>query len=128
MRKEEKRKEGRKTSIGEEGTSKGQEQGQCCFSTSCFEGQGQSSAVPARQFVMPRAEGHDGDDSEEESPAKPMSSRPSKNVRSDDSIGFTPGAVAVFSQNLVFQRLEEIKQLENASALLADNNPAKRSI
>ena len=34
----------------------------------------------------------------------------------------------MFSQNLVFQRLEEIKQLENAYALLADNNPAKKHL
>ena len=73
----------------------------------------------------PRVEGYEGDDSDEESPAKPMSSRPS---RSDDLIGFTPGAVAVFSQNLVFQRLEEIKQLENAFAVLKENNPAKKHL
>ena len=91
-------------------------------------GKGKDSAAPARQFVTPRAEGYEGDDSEEEPPAKPMSSRPSKSARSDDLIGFTPGAVAVFSQNLVFQRLEEIKQLENAYALLAENNPAKKHL
>ena len=86
------------------------------------EGQGQ------RQCCTSRAEGYEGDDLEEEPPAKPMSSRPSKSARSDDLIGFTPGAVAVFFQNLVFQRLEEIKQLENAYALLAENNPAKKHL
>ena len=91
-------------------------------------GKDKNSAVPARQLFTPRAEGYEGDDSEEESPAKPMSSRPSKSARSDDLIGFTPGAVAVFSQNLVFQRLEEIKQLENACAVLAENNPAKKHL
>ena len=91
-------------------------------------GKDKDSAVPVRQFVTPRAEGYEGDDSEEESPAKPMSSRPSKEIRSGDVIGFTPGAVAVFSQNLVFQRFEEIKQLENAYALLAENNPAKKHL
>ena len=60
--------------------------------------------------------------------AKPMSSRPSKSARSDDLIGFTPAPVAVFSQNLVFQRLEEIKQLENAFAVLAEKNPAKKHL
>eukprot|EP00434_Breviolum_minutum_P021019 symbB.v1.2.018542.t1/scaffold1479.1/size116273/1 len=81
--------------------------------------------VPAKGKGKSR---YEGDDSKEQSPAKPMSSRPSKSVRSDDVIGFTPGAVAVFSQNFVFQRLEEIKQLENAYALLADNNPAKKHL
>ena len=96
-------------------------------------GKDKDSAVPARQFVTPRpvkepkAEGYEGDDSEE-SPAKPMSSRPSKSARPDDLIGFTPGAVAVFSQNLVFQRLEEIKQLESAFAVLKDDNPAKQHL
>ena len=96
-------------------------------------GKDKDSAVPARQFVTPRpvkepkAEGYEGDDSEE-SPAVPMSSRPSKSARSDDVIGFTPGAVAVFSQNLVFQRLEEIKQLEGALAVLKDDNPAKQHL
>ena len=46
-------------------------------------GKDKDSAVPARQFVTPkpvkepRAEGYEGDDSDEEPPAKPMSSRPS---------------------------------------------------
>ena len=81
-------------------------------------GKSKGSAVPARQFVTPQGR----------VTCKAMSSRPSKSARSGDLIGFTPGAVAVFSQNLVFQRLEEIKQLENAYALLADNNPAKKHL
>ena len=93
------------------------------------------SAVPAREFVTPRpvkepkAEGYEGDDSEE-SPAVPMSSRPSKSVRSDDVIGFTPGAVAVFSQNLVFQRLGGDSKQTGRCFLrcLKDDNPAKQHL
>ena len=57
-----------------------------------------------------------------------MSSRPSKEVKSDDVMGLTPGAVAVFSQNLILQRLEEIKQLEGTYALLLDGNPARKPL
>ena len=38
-------------------------------------GKDKDSAVPVRQFVTPSAKGYEGDDSEEESPAKPVSSR-----------------------------------------------------
>ena len=74
------------------------------LSKGASKGKGKDSAAPARQFVTPRpvkepkAEGFEGDDSEE-SPAKPMSSRPSKSARPDDLIGFTPGAVcSIFSE------------------------------
>ena len=132
-KKEKKEKEDERPPIERKVPAKGKGKGSVAsarpaLSEGTSKGKDKNSAVPARQFVTPRAEGYEGDDSEEESPAKPMSSRPSKSARSDDLIGFTPGAVAVFFQNLVFQRLEEIKQLENAFAVLAENNPAKKHL
>ena len=66
-------------------------------------GKDKGSAAPARQFVTPRAEGYEGDDSKTQSPAKAMSSRPSKSVRSDDVIGFTPGQLQC-SPRILFSR------------------------
>ena len=137
-KKEKKEKEDERPPIERRVPAKGKGKGSVAsarpaLSKGTSKGEGKDSAVPARQFVTPkpvkepRAEGYEGDDSEE-SPAKPMSSRPSKSARPDDLIGFTPGAVAVFSQNLVFQRLEEIKQLENAFAVLKEDNPAKKHL
>ena len=122
-KKEKKEKEDERPPIERRVPAKGKGKGSVvsarpALSKGTSKGKDKDSVVPARQFVTPRpvkeprAEGYEGDDSDEESPAKPMSSRPSKSARSDDLIGFTPGAVAVFSQNLVFQRLEEIKQLD----------------
>ena len=138
-KKEKKEKEDERPPIERRVPAKGKGKGSVAsarpaLSKGTSKGKDKDSAVPARQFVTPkpvkepRAEGYEGDDSDEESPAKPMSSRPSKSARSDDLIGFTPAPVAVFSQNLVFQRLEEIKQLENAFAVLAENNPAKKHL
>ena len=137
-KKEKKEKEDERPPIERRVPAKGKGKGSVvsarpALSKGTSKGKDKDSAVPARQFVTPRpvkeprAEGYEGDDSEE-SPAKPMSSRPSKSARSDDLIGFTSGPVAVFSQNLVFQRLEEIKQLENAFAVLAEDNPAKKHL
>ena len=90
-------------------------------------GKGKGSVVSTRPAAVAKGiGGEEGDDSEDESPSKPSSSRPSKEVKSDDVMGFTPGAVAAFSQNLILQRLEEIKQLEDEHVLLLDGNPAKQ--
>ena len=92
-----------------------------------LKGKGRGSVVPTRPFLVAKGmRKEEDDDSEDESPAKPMSSRPSKEIKSDDVMGLTPGAVAVFSQNLILQRLEEIKQLEGTYALLLDDDPAKK--
>ena len=69
--------------------AKGKGKGSAASARPASKGKGKDSTVPARQFVTPRAKGYEGDDSEEEPPAKPLSSRPSKSVRSDDLIGLT---------------------------------------
>ena len=99
------------------------------LSKGTLKGKGKGSVAPTRPFLVAKGtRKEEDDDSEEESPAKPMSSRPSKEVKPDEVMGLTPGPVAVFSQNLILQRLEEIKQLEGTYALLLDGNPAKRPL
>ena len=99
------------------------------LSKGTLKGKGRGSVVPTRPFLVAKgSREEEDDDSEEESPAEPMSSRPSKEVKPDEVMGLTPGAVAVFSQNLILQRLEEIKQLEGTYALLLDDNPAKKPL
>ena len=42
--------------------------------------------------------------------------------------GFTPGAIANFAQQLVMQRLEEVKQLESTIAMLPRDHEAREAL
>ena len=49
-----------------------------------LKGKGRGSVVPTRPFLVAKGtRKEEDDDSEDESPAKPMSSRPSKEIKSD---------------------------------------------
>ena len=43
-------------------------------------------------------------------------------------VGFTPGAVAMFTQALIMQKLEEVKSIESTLALLDRDHPARKAL
>ena len=54
--------------------------------------------------------------------------REEKEALQKKPVGFTPGAVAKFTQALIMQKLEEVKSIESTLALLDRDHPARKAL
>ena len=70
------------------------------------------------------------DEGEDERPPLERKKREEKESlqRKPQPVGFTPGAVANFTQALVMQKLEEIKSIDGTLVLLERDHPARKAL